>query len=169
MKAMTRTKTVTWMRPRSPRPVTNRKDPVETRRDGRTDAIFGVQIEGRTFHREHSDGSPRTGDDDDHEAREPHSPGRQSSTETRTKGTRRKSRKLHSSAMRNNSQRKLQPVPKHPTANICSTEAAIENKAAEVESISSESKRSSVRSLVLLPFALPTSDNASPLVVRFFV
>ena len=28
------------MRPRSPRPVTNRKDPVETRRDGRTDVSW---------------------------------------------------------------------------------------------------------------------------------
>ena len=44
----------------------------------------GETVEGRTFHRQHSDGSPRTGDDDDHEAREPRNPGRQSST-TRTK------------------------------------------------------------------------------------
>ena len=40
--------------------------------------------EGRTFHPQHSDGSPRTGDDDDYDAREPHSPRRRSST-TRTK------------------------------------------------------------------------------------
>ena len=30
----------TRMRPRSPRPVTNRKDPVETKRDGRTDVSW---------------------------------------------------------------------------------------------------------------------------------
>ena len=40
VKAMTTTKTVTRMRPRSPRPVTNQRNPVETRRDGRTDVSW---------------------------------------------------------------------------------------------------------------------------------
>ena len=37
VKAMTTTKRVTRMSPRSPRPVTDLRNPIETRRDGRTD------------------------------------------------------------------------------------------------------------------------------------
>ena len=40
VKAMTTTKRVTRMRPRSPRPVTNLRNPVETRRDERTDVSW---------------------------------------------------------------------------------------------------------------------------------
>ena len=59
------TKRVTKMRPRSPRPVTTQRDPVETRRrDGRTDASWGL------FHQQHGDGNQGTGRDADHQARE---------------------------------------------------------------------------------------------------
>ena len=69
--AMTRRKT--RMRPRSPRPVTTRRDPVETEEQ----TSVGVRVEGQTFHHQHGDGNPGTGGDADHEVRELHSPGRQ--------------------------------------------------------------------------------------------
>ena len=43
------------------------------------------KLKDAIFHHQHSDGNPGTGDGDDPEARIHHSPGRQRSTETRTK------------------------------------------------------------------------------------
>ena len=45
------------------------RGPEEIRRDGRADV---VQVEERTFHNQHGDGSQGTRDDADHEARESH-------------------------------------------------------------------------------------------------
>ena len=56
-------------------------------RQGETEEQTQVedQVEERTFHHQHDDGSQGTGDDANQKAREPHNTGRQRSTETRTK------------------------------------------------------------------------------------
>ena len=139
------------------------------------------KLDGRTFHRQHSDGSPGTGNDDYHEAREHHSPGRQ---KYRDKDEVNKA-KIEKAAQQWNAKQFVEESCSQSrsiqdpmqlssgskqmyghqeetiTANIDSTEAAIENKAAEVESISSESKRSNTRDMNSVATALTTGIDAA--------
>ena len=143
---------------------------METRRDGRTDVSLGVQVEGRTFHRQHSDGSPGRGDDDDHEAREPNSSGRKYRDKNEVNKAKIEKAPQQYDAkhfiqdpmqLSSGSKQTVWPSGGTITATIDSTETAVENKVAEVESISSETKRSNTRDMNSVATALTTGIDAA--------